>query len=134
MAMTERESPIWVVAMQPGWYGMTPSTHRYIREGEKFQIRSMKDFSDFDRNEMVKDGKGVEYKRPPGWMRLVKEAREIEKAEDGKGVSPEPAAPPDAPVFSSEPRAPEAKVDEVPAAKPPRSGVRRGRREAPEAQ
>lgn len=124
--MTTKTGPIWVVAMQNGWYGPTPATHRFITEGEKFQIKSMDEFSNFDRNEMVKDGKGVEYKRPPGWMRLVTERRELEKAEDGLGVNKVPDAAGIEPVLETAPAEPAAPVDEVPRTK----AVRRGGRKA----
>jgi hypothetical protein len=106
MTTTASGKLIWVVAVQAGWYGLTPHTHRFIAEGEKFQCRES-DFSDFDRNEMIKDAKGVEYKRPAGWMRRVKDRRELEKAQDGKGVNPEPTPPADLPKLETEASEPE---------------------------
>jgi hypothetical protein len=117
MTTTAKGKLIWVTAMQPGWYGLTPHTHRSIAEGDRFQCYEA-DLSDFDRDEMIKDAKGVEYKRPAGWMRRIVDRRELEKTEDGKGVNPEPTAPPDVPKLDTAPSEPDPEPEPAPAEDP----------------
>lgn len=100
---------VWVKAALDGYYGLSPSTQRFIEEGEFFQCYR-RDLSPLNPAEGATktDMKGKTVDRQPGWMEVVKSSRTLEKAQDRGKINEEPRGAvrgPDTHPLKNSPRA-----------------------------